>query len=389
MVSVIITAYNYDKYVERCLRSVLDQSLPRNQYEIIVVNDGSTDKTKQILENYTDVARIFNLEKNIGLPAARNFGIKKARGQFVVFIDIDDYIQHDMLLIQKIFLTENNRIDAVSVDYYLVDELGNHLEHVNAEERPIACGIMFRKDYLFNIGLYDETFLAREDEDFRIRFLEKYNIYNIILPLYRYRRHESNLTSKQHIMDEFKKKLTEKHGEKEILLMGEKIYLRKLTLNDVTHKYLSWLQEPEVMSGIAKNNYTLNKLNDYVKSKINSKNVFFFAICDKENNNHIGNIKMEMVNDLAKVADLGVLIGEKKYWGKGIGYEACSLLINFGFNELKLKKIFLAVFDNNPNAIKLYKKLGFQLEGTLKQHVFVNGKYYDKHIMSIFNKNHV
>ncbi len=214
MVSVIVTTYNYAQYVERCIRSILDQSLSKDLYELIIINDASTDYTKDILENYTDVARIFNLEKNVGLAAARNFGIKKARGQFVVFVDADDYIQRDMLLIQKTFLTENNKLDAVAVDYYLVDERGTHLEHISAAEKPIACGIMFRKDLLYDIGLYDETFRAREDEDLRIRFLEKYSIYNIILPLYRYRRHESNLTNNQQVMSEHLEKLQNKHNVK-------------------------------------------------------------------------------------------------------------------------------------------------------------------------------
>jgi len=190
---------------------VLDQSLHRNQYEIIVVNDASTDRTKEILENYTEEVRVFHFEKNQGLSVARNFGIKKAKGQFVVFVDADDYIQHDMLLIQKTFLSENNSLDAVSVDYYLVDERGNHIQHVNAEEKPIACGIMFRKDFLYDVGLYDESFKAREEEDLRIRFLKKYKIYNIILPLYRYRMHDNNLTKDKQKMDEHLNKLIKKH----------------------------------------------------------------------------------------------------------------------------------------------------------------------------------
>ncbi|HPQ07916.1 MAG TPA: glycosyltransferase family A protein [Bacteroidia bacterium] len=211
IVSVIITTYNYAHFVERCIRSVSDQSLSKDLYEIIIVNDASTDYTKDVLENYTDVARIFNLEKNVGLAAARNFGIKKARGQFVVFIDADDYIQKDMLLVQKTFLTENNKLDAVSVDYYLVDERGTHIEHVSAEEKPIACGIMFRKDLLYDVGLYDENFRAREDEDLRIRFLQKYKIFNIPLPLYRYRRHNNNLTNDENKMKKYKKYLKKKH----------------------------------------------------------------------------------------------------------------------------------------------------------------------------------
>jgi hypothetical protein len=212
MVSIIITAYNYDRYIERAIRSCLEQSLDKRQYEIIVVNDCSTDNTKVILDNYSDQIRAFNLEENVGLAAARNLGVQKAKGQFVVFLDADDYIHRDMLLIQQTFLYENNSLDAVSIDYYFVDERGTHLKHVCAEDKPIACGIMFRKDLLLDIGLYDEKFRAREEEDLRIRFLKKYSIYNIILPLYRYRMHDSNLTKNESEMNKYQKELDKKHN---------------------------------------------------------------------------------------------------------------------------------------------------------------------------------
>lgn len=212
MVSLIITTYNYAQYVERAIRSALDQSLPVNQFEIIVVNDSSTDGTATVLENYANDVRVFNLQENLGLAGARNFGIKKAKGQFILFLDADDYLHKETLRVQKLFLEENNNLDAVSVDYYLVDERGKHIEHVNANEKPIACGIMFRKDFLFNIGLYDEGFRAREEEDLRIRWNEKYNIYNIILPLYRYRMHDSNLTKNSTEMNKHQEMLQMKHG---------------------------------------------------------------------------------------------------------------------------------------------------------------------------------
>jgi glycosyltransferase involved in cell wall biosynthesis len=211
MVSVIITSFNYGQYIERAIRSCLSQSLPRNQYEIIVVDDASTDGTHKILDNYKDEIKVIRLEKNVGLSAARNAGVRASRGQFVIFIDADDYIQGDMLLVQKTFLSENSRLDAVAVDYIRVDEFGDHMECVSAGERPIACGIMFRKDLLFNIGLYDESFRAREEEDLRIRFEKKYSIYNIILPLYRYRMHGKNLTNNTGEMNKFARKLQTKH----------------------------------------------------------------------------------------------------------------------------------------------------------------------------------
>jgi glycosyltransferase involved in cell wall biosynthesis len=211
MISLIITAHNYAQYVERAIRSALDQSLGNSEYEILVINDASTDHTAEVLENYKEEVRVFNLEQNLGLAGARNFGIQKAKGQFIIFLDADDYIHRDLLKVQKLFLEENTKLDAVSTDYYLVNERGERIEHVCAEEKPIACGIMFRKDFLYNIGLYDEKFRAREEEDLRIRWTEQYNIYNLIVPLYRYRMHESNLTKNTTAMDEHRELLDSKH----------------------------------------------------------------------------------------------------------------------------------------------------------------------------------
>jgi glycosyltransferase involved in cell wall biosynthesis len=213
MISLIITAHNYAQYVERAIRSALDQSLSQSEYEILVINDASTDHTQDVLGNYKEEVRVFNLEQNLGLAGARNFGIQKAKGQFIIFLDADDYIHRDLLKMQKLFLEENTKLDAVSTDYYLVNERGERIEHVSAEEKPIACGIMFRKDFLYNVGLYDEKFRAREEEDLRIRWTESYNIYNLIVPLYRYRMHESNLTKNTSAMDEHGALLANKHNK--------------------------------------------------------------------------------------------------------------------------------------------------------------------------------
>jgi dienelactone hydrolase len=86
------------------------------------------------------------------------------------------------------------------------------MEWVESSKKPIACGIMFRKDLLFDIGLYDEKFRAREEEDLRKRFEKKHSIYHIPLPLYRYRMHDSNLTKNKKEMTKYKKKLAKKHG---------------------------------------------------------------------------------------------------------------------------------------------------------------------------------
>ena len=212
MVSLIITAFNYDRYLERAIRSGIDQSLNKEAYEIIVVNDASTDRTESILDNYKDVARCFNLKQNAGLSAARNFGIQKARGQFVMFLDADDYVHREILKITKLFLDENSSLDSVSVDYWLVDERGNRIRQVDASKEPIACGILFRKDFLFDVGLYDESFLAREEEDLRMRWEKVYSVHNLSIPLYRYRMHDFNLTKDGGKMQEGLEQLTDKHS---------------------------------------------------------------------------------------------------------------------------------------------------------------------------------
>ena len=210
-ISAIITNYNYGRYLGRAIRSLLDQSLPKDEYEVIIVDDNSDDHSLEILKSFQSLVRIIALEENVGLAEARNIGIRSARGRYVVFVDADDYVHSDLLAIQQQFLNHNHQFGAVSVDYLLVDELENHGERVNGEAHPIACGIMFRIDPLVEIGLYDKQFRAHEERDLRIRFQDRFDIYNIILPLYRYRRHDDNLTNNTEKMSTYSRMLSDKH----------------------------------------------------------------------------------------------------------------------------------------------------------------------------------
>jgi len=168
-------------------------------------------------------------------------------------------------------------------------------------------------------------------------------------------------------------------------LEGKTIYLRFLRLEDATPAYLSWLEDPDVMQGIATSGYTIGKLRDYIGERLQNPHTAFFAICDLATYTHIGNVKIDFHDAKANVSELGLLIGNKAYWSRGIGHEACRLAIEYGFREMHLRKIYLAVYENNPNAKRLYEKLGFTLEGTLRKHVAVNGTYYDKYLMGLFN----
>ena len=211
-ITVLITAYNVEKYIGRAVRSVLSQSINRNEYEVMVVNDCSTDRTEFALNVFEDEISLINNKKRLGLPASLNKGIKKAKGQFIVRVDGDDYVHKDFLTILELHLRLNEDIDAISCDYLFVDDSEHVIGHKNCLLEPIACGIMFRMEQLIDIGLYDERFLCMEDEDLRLRFLQKYQIERVKLPLYRYRKHENNMTNNNKKVRHFREMLNEKHN---------------------------------------------------------------------------------------------------------------------------------------------------------------------------------
>ncbi len=96
-VSIIVAAYNQEKYIGRCLRSLLHQTFPQDSYEIIVVNDGSTDRTAFALELFHDAIHPITNEHNLGLPASINKAILAARSPFIVRVDADDYVNTNFL----------------------------------------------------------------------------------------------------------------------------------------------------------------------------------------------------------------------------------------------------------------------------------------------------
>lgn len=212
LISVIIPVYNQELFLGRCLRSILSQSINREDFEIIVIDDGSKDGSLKIIQSFGNEIILIKNKKNKGLPYSINRGIKKSSGKYIVRLDSDDYVNKNFLLILKIFLDENLNYDAVSCDYYLVNNKEKFLSRQNCLERSIGCGIMFRAKHLKKIGPYDENFLLHEDKDYRIRFTKKYKINRIPLPLYRYRVHNKNITKNKKKLGKFMKKLKKKHN---------------------------------------------------------------------------------------------------------------------------------------------------------------------------------
>lgn len=211
-ISVIVCAYNHGKWIERCIRSLNHQQhIGKDEFEIIVINDASTDMTGDVLDNLSDISnlKIINNDINIGLPQSLNKAIRAALGRYIVRVDSDDYVMRLFLYLTRLFLDMNRDYQAVAVDYVLVDEFERLIRRVNCFNEEIACGVMFRKECLFDIGLYDEAFRMREGHELMKRFLGKFEMARLEFPLYKYRKHNNNRTNNKDELSMYDDKLKE------------------------------------------------------------------------------------------------------------------------------------------------------------------------------------
>lgn len=170
---------------------------------------------------------------------------------------------------------------------------------------------------------------------------------------------------------------------KKIKIDGEKIYLKNLDEKNATQEYCDWLNDSEVNKYLETKEATIDELKQYIHDKNNNPNCLFLGIFLKENNKHVGNIKLEPIEFEEKKATLGILIGNKNYWGRGIGTEATKLLVNYAFNTLDLKEVNLGVISENKAAIEVYKNAGFKIDMINKKSTRYGNKYYDGVVMSI------
>lgn len=194
--SVIITNYNNSKYIGRAIRSCLKQSLSRDKYEVIVVDDCSTDNSREVIESYP--VKAIYLDKNGGVANASNVGIKAALGKYIIRVDSDDYINENTLLFLSEVLEWNPDLGFVYSDHLRVDENEKVLDRVVINTLDLlyrhGAGIMFRKQYLEALGLYKPELRNAEDYDLLKRYITNFNGYHLKVPLYRYRQLDTSIT---------------------------------------------------------------------------------------------------------------------------------------------------------------------------------------------------
>lgn len=209
--SIIIPAYNAEKTIERALNSALHQDF--KDFEVIVINDGSTDDTLKILESYGNRIILIN-QKNRGAVKAANVGFKLARGKYVVKLDADDWFEKGLLRESCGVLDKREDIDFVYSDYYEIKQGKRFLVSTkNNLFNTIAIGVVFRKSQFGRMGYYSENTKFAE-YDLLLRTLEEWKGYHITEPLFTYFRHEKSLTAKKEFLEQAFNELKKAHPDK-------------------------------------------------------------------------------------------------------------------------------------------------------------------------------
>ena len=170
---------------------------------------------------------------------------------------------------------------------------------------------------------------------------------------------------------------------------GKNVNLSEYTKEDlplVVDLLNDWEIQCKINSGLI-SPFTLDdELEWFEQNRKNKEEFHSFAIRKIQDKTYIGGCGYHNVNYKNRTCQVGIVINQKKFQNQGFGTEAFQLLINYLFKEMNIRKILLNVFANNSRAIHVYKKIGFIVEGTLKNNIYREGHYWDELIMAKFSE---
>jgi glycosyltransferase involved in cell wall biosynthesis len=206
-ITVYIPSHNYGRYLADSIDSVLRQSY--GDWELIVIDDASTDNTPEVMTLYRGHPQISLLTtQGIGLPAVCNLALKQAKGDYIMRLDADDVVDENILLVLGNHLDQHPDVALVFPDYFLVDEFGEIFAHEYRKRiydqnhvldmPPNGACTLIRKSVLEGIGGYREDLGAQDGFDLWSRISDSHKAHNVNLPLFYYRRHGINLTTNTH-----------------------------------------------------------------------------------------------------------------------------------------------------------------------------------------------
>jgi glycosyltransferase involved in cell wall biosynthesis len=225
-VSVIIPTFNRANLIEKAIKSVLKQTY--QDFEIIVVDDGSIDNTEEIIRGFKDkrVKYIKKYKKNRGISVARNIGIKVARGKYIALLDSDDeWLPEKLNKQMKIFESESSEVGVVYTGDYYVNEKDKEIKKVHiprkkgyiyedllkAEGGLYVSTVLVKKECFAKVGLFDENFPAREDLDMWIRIAKYYKFRYVKDLLVVCRTHLNQITTNSEALIEGVKRIQMKY----------------------------------------------------------------------------------------------------------------------------------------------------------------------------------
>lgn len=205
LVSIVLPTYNGARYLREAIQSCLEQTY--SHWELILVDDASTDETPAIIKEYTDLdARIRALrhDHNRKLPAALNTGFAVAHGEHLTWTSDDNRYRPHALATLVAFLEERPDVDVVYTDYTVINEAGQPLRAVQVEEpealpfrNPIGACFLYRAAVAQKVGAYAEDLFRAEDYDFWLRAAGVFRLAPLHEDLYEYRLHGASLNMSQ------------------------------------------------------------------------------------------------------------------------------------------------------------------------------------------------
>ena len=233
-VSVVVTCYNHARFLTDAIRSIQRQTY--QPIEIIVVDDGSTDDTRAVAGDFPEVKYIF--QKNAGLSAARNTGLRAAEGKYIVFLDADDWLYEEAIAINLNHLKRNKHCMFVSGAHDKVSDFGNvieegdtksveknhYLELLQGNYIGMHATVMYNRA-VFSEFEFDTTLKACEDYDLYLKIARKYPVCHHNHKLAAYRIHGENMSNDYSLMLDNVLKVC--HRQKESLTTHERLYYEK------------------------------------------------------------------------------------------------------------------------------------------------------------------
>lgn len=207
LITVYITNHNYGRFIVQAVESVLNQTL--QDLEIIIIDDESTDNSREIIEQYNGHPKIRIIhQQHKGLNITNNMALRVAVGRYIMRLDADDYLDPHALELMSGLLEKDESLGLVFPDYYLVDVHGDVIgierrhdfdKDVTLLDQPAhgAC-TMIRRSYLLDVGGYDESYSCQDGYELWVKFTARHRVKNLNLPLFYYRQHGSNLTRSEH-----------------------------------------------------------------------------------------------------------------------------------------------------------------------------------------------